>query len=120
MGACGGAGLAFSATQCSERVDRQIKEQVRSKADLDQKPFWFVHYLRPAIVNTSRKLFAGQSVASALSGLKFVDADMFEGIHGLRRMGERTQGFLAAPHYLHLNDWIAKEQRDASSIYSCR
>jgi hypothetical protein len=93
---------------------------VKSVSEIDQKGFWFVHYLRPEIVNASRSLFAGQPLASVLYRLKFTDGDMFEAVHGFRLMSERTQGFLAAPHYLHLNDWIAKEQRDSSGIYSCK
>jgi hypothetical protein len=121
VNACiGGQTNAMSASHCNDRSDLEIKAKVKSVSDLDQKELWFMHYLRPDIVNASRSLFAGQPLASVLYRLKYIDGDMNDAVHGLRLMGERTQGFLAAPHYLQLNDWIAKEQRDSNGIYACK
>lgn len=118
--ACGELVPTYTATQCAQTKDLRVKDEVKSKADLDTKDLWFLYHLRPEIVNVSRRLFAGHGVKTAASVLNMVDSDRYAAVHGLRRMGERTQGFLAAPHYLHLNDWVSKEQDDPNSVYSCR
>jgi hypothetical protein len=120
IGACGVIGLSTSASQCSERTDLRIKAIVKTTADLDRQELWFMHHLRPEIVNASRRLFLGDSPAAVVRSLGQIDADKSDAVLRLRKMGERTQGFLPVPHYRAINDWIAKEQRDPSSINACR
>lgn len=118
--ACGDVVRTDSATQCNTTKDLRVKAEVKSKADIDRKDLRFVYHLRPEIVNVSRRLFRGHGVAAAIGQLSFSDLDRSRSISQLRLMSERTQGFLAAPHYLHLNDWVAKEQRESNSLYVCR
>lgn len=119
LGICGGAGNAFSASKCSEYVDMKIKAEVKSVADLDRKEWWFLHHLRPDIVNASRSLFAGDSLGSVMRRLESIEGDKNYATGGLFKIGDRSQGFKGAPHYLFINDWLTKEQRDAKSVNSC-
>jgi len=120
-GACGVIFNTQSASQCNDLVDAKVKAVVHGKADLDRQELWFVHHLRPELVNISRRLLAGSwNTTSAMQFLRDLDLDYLRTVHGLERMRERTQGFHGVDEYVAINDWIADAQRDSHDINSCR
>lgn len=120
-GACGVVINTMSASQCSDMTAARVKEKVHTKADLDRQELWFVHHLRPSLVNISRRLLAGSwNNTSAMQFLRDLDADYSRAPHDLERMRERTQGFHGVDQYVAINDWIADAQRDSQDINACR